>query len=190
MAGTRYWRCFIGFLARFEPGTVVLLLIAAVSIWCLVGAIILRAAVALANMMLCGPGGEGDHYVEALESSGMPDPSNPYGITVDGRSTGCASGGDEILGPTFLQAIVMLLVTTVVLAVVRFGAEFVLSGLLPWVVKLVSSLLGLGVNVGILKAMLPTTAARALLVWVLSSAIVLGLLALIVGVLLAVGVAL
>lgn len=163
----------------------------------LVGAVIFRAAVHLANKVVGGrSGGPANSQFGYPSDSfgtggGSLDESNPFATPMTRTIAVDPSVGYGIPEPTFGRACLIVFVN----GLVAFGIGIILGfvgaavgGQVP--IRLVSQILGIVVAIVVYQAMLPTTLGRAALVWLFQLLIVIAVVLVIMAVVFATGLAL
>ena len=131
------------------------------------GALMLRASVGLANKFLGGNAEGGGVTEDLLERSPPGDPDNPYATTAYGVASGTYEKG-AIPEPSFGGACAITLVHLVATVLGQLVVGLGVATLnLPSIVGSATNLIvGFGIGVFLLQAMLPTTVRRAVLVCV------------------------
>jgi hypothetical protein len=164
----------------------------------LVGAVIFRAAVNLANKVVGGRGGgptntqfgySGDSFGSG---GGSFDESNPFAQPMTRTIAVDPSVGSGIPEPTFGRACLIVFVN----GLVAFGLGIVMgliggnAGADQGTIRLLSQILGIVVAIVVYQAMLPTTIGRAALVWLFQLLIIFAIALVILAVIFATGFAL
>lgn len=164
----------------------------------LVGAVIFRAAVHLANKVVGGRSGGPTNTQFGYPSDsfgtggGSFDESNPFATPMTRTIAVDSSAGYGIPEPTFGRACLIVFVN----GLVAFGIGIVLgflgvaAGAGPGEIRLISQILGIVVAILVYQAMLPTTIGRAALVWLFQLLIIFAIVLVIVAVVFATGFAL
>ncbi len=164
----------------------------------LVGAVIFRAAVHLANKVVggrsSGPTNSQFGYSNDSFGSGASsfDESNPFATPMTRTIAVDPSAGYGIPEPTFGRACLIVFVN----GLVAFGIGIILgflgvaAGVGQGEIRLLSQILGIVVAIVVYQAMLPTTIGRAALVWLFQLLIVFAVVLVIVAVVFATGFAL
>lgn len=156
----------------------------------LIGAVLLRAAVAFVNLFMVSrrhapqpvefrdPDASG-----TMNSSGAANDPNPFAAPLTGTMAIDASAGDGILEPTFGRACLIVFVNAIVL----FGIQFISSSLVlaaggdGAIVQLLLLAFQPVISVIIHQSMLKTTLGRAALVWLVQLLIVFGIAVVVFG---------
>lgn len=172
-------------------------LLPALGIGIVIGAVIFRAAVHIANKIVggrnSGPtntqfGYPGDSFGTG---GGSFDESNPFATPMTRTIAVDPSVGFGIPEPTFGRACLIVFVN----GLVAFGIGIVLGligggvGVGQREIQVVAQFLGIVVSIVVYQAMLPTTIGRAALVWLFQLLIILAIVVVIVAVLFATGFA-
>jgi len=164
----------------------------------LIGAVIFRAAVNLANKVVGGrsSGPTNTQFGYPSDSfgtgGGSLDESNPFATPTTRTIAVDASVGNGIPEPTFGRACLIVFVN----GLVAFGIGIILgfigvaAGMGQGEIRLVSQILGIVVAIVVYQAMLPTTLGRAALVWLFQLLIIFAIVLVIVAVVFATGFAL
>jgi hypothetical protein len=148
----------------------------------LIGAVILRAAVSMANKCVGGPAREPDYYDEDEDEEDWDGYMRPR----RGRESGGA-----IPEPTLGRAMGIVLVSVIAILVVTVPIRLFLGLEAPvgggddifLLAQLITLVLGFVISAGVLAGMLPTSFARGCLVALFEYLIVLGVVGLIAGIL-------
>lgn len=156
----------------------------------LIGAVLLRAAVALVNLFIVSrrhvpqsvkfrdPG-----VSDTVNSSGPANDPNPFAAPLTGTIAIEASAGDGIPEPTFGRACLIVFVNAIVL----FGIQFISSSLVlaaggdGGIVQLLFLAFQPVISIIIHQSMLKTTMGRAALVWLVQLLIVIGIAVVVFG---------
>lgn len=154
-----------------------------------IGAVLLRAAVHIANQVVGNrPSSSNTQFGYPGESygtsRGMLDESNPFAVPTVQTIAADVSQGTGIPTPDFGRACLIVFVN----GLVSFGLGLVLGLFLGGVEsRILAQVLGIGVSIVVYQNMLPTSFGRAALVWLFQFLIVLAIVIVIVGIILMAG---